>query len=202
MKAISIFLMFFIVTNSSANAQIADDVYYKAPKSSSDTGSAVNKIGVYLSLGLGRSSISSLPANVAELDVIGLIASTSVAYNSHVATFTYTGSSSFTGGLETESTYSSSYFAFLLGESLRRKNCLLTLNLGIAQSEIRFTNSMFDRKYEHYSFKGISFPIEFKAFILANEAVGVGFHIYHNIDRKYSTSFMSISIVMGNWNKF
>ena len=203
MKIFSLFILVFSLTFLNINAQSTDDIYFKTEKSNSDSSnSIVNDLGMYFSAGFGRNYISSLPVNISELDVMGFIASASFAFKSHVASLTTTRSSSFNGGLESQSTFENSYLALLFGESFRQKNCFISLSIGIAESETSFLNNLGPHNFETYNFRGISYPIELKAFILANHVIGFGIHLYHNLDRKYSTSFISASIVFGSWNLY
>jgi hypothetical protein len=180
-KGYSLFIFLLIAVN--ANAQVNDDVYFKPEKSQNNSGnSLVSKYGIYFSLGLGASQINSLSQNVSKEDDVGYILSSSFAYKSHVATVTYTGSGS-GSGLEEQSSFSNSYVAFLVGESLRQKDCFISLSVGVANSEMSYRNVIQPYQYEDYFFKGISYPIELKDFIAANRTIGFGIHMYENLNR-------------------
>ncbi len=198
-----IFILIFL-TSIGSFAQEVDGVY-STNRNSSETDSArssVRKFGFYLSNGIGFSKINSLPSEVAELDIIGIILSGSLAYKSHTASLTYTrGGSTFSGVGTRDNYFSNSYYAFLIGESLRFKYSLISFNIGIANSELKYRHVIDLYHSDSYNRMGISFPIELKLYFLAKHGIGFGLHLYRNLDKYYSTSFISASIVTGIWNK-
>ncbi len=197
------FLLMNLLTYT-VTAQHSDDVYYSPgkPLEPDTSKSSVRKFGIYFSNGFGVSGIRSLPDNVSDLTILGLIVSNTFAYKSHLATITFTaGSSTFTGATERESYFSNSYLAFLIGESLRFKYSLISLSVGVASSEMSYRNVIDMHHSDSYNNKGVSFPVELKLFILAKHGIGFGVHLYNNFDKDYSTSFISAVIVAGIWNK-
>lgn len=197
------FLLFFF-SSLGSHCKETDGVYFGVEKSvNSDTSkSSVRKFGFYFSNGLGISEINSLPSNVSKLTIVGIIFSGSVAFKSHTASLTYTaGGSTFTGIGERDNYFSNSYYAFLIGESWRLKYSLISLNVGIANSKLEYRNVIDPYHSDNYNRVGVSFPIELKLCLLAKHGIGFGLHMYRNLEKHYTTSFISASIVTGIWNK-
>ena len=204
MKGLAYTFLLIILSIPCIQAQELDGVYHNFDSSlaTDSTKSSVRKFGFYISTGIGFSGIRALPTNVAGLTIVGIIFSGSLAYKSHIASLTYTrGGSTFSGVGERDNYFSNSYCAFLLGESLRFKYSLISLNVGIANSELEYRNVIDRYHSDTYDRVGLSFPIELKLYFLAKHGIGFGVHLYRNLDKYYSTSFISASIVSGIWNK-
>jgi hypothetical protein len=185
----------------------------------------VSKFGHYFSIGMGyphdyrfggieplKYIIGTHPNSYIGSGGYALLSSYSLAYKSHLVSFT--GGYNYAGGYNSaEAGYLANYYACLVGESIRFKHLMVSLSAGIASSVVTVVDEAVYKYLVHsgvvYSNatypkeRGISFPIELKAFYLARNGIGVGIHISENIvtTPKYSPFSTCLSVVTGFWNK-
>jgi hypothetical protein len=210
LKKYSLILLFFCLTSFLLEAQdttnhpkkIFDNRYGPFHQTIKDTirKKTVSTIGVYVSFGFG-------PANDFKMDEITALISCSIAYKSHLFTFTRAGSGPILlGGRAGESFYRANYVGLLFGESVRFKYAMLSMSTGLAVAHTYVTwFPEVGNRQNNYTLDqlNISLPIELKAFLLASGGIGFGVHIATNIisPAKYSPFYFGISLVLGKWNK-
>ena len=201
MKILLVLLAMFLISFN-LDAQVTGETNLKPVNEKPEpVRGSVKKIGHYFSAGIGRGLFNNLPDKIADMTIFGFMPSYSLAYKSHVATFTRAVSTtSVTGFNEHDSHYSHVYNALLLGEAIRKKHFFGSINIGVAHSNMSFQNAIDMHNIEQYHHKGLSFPIELKLFLLTRNGIGIGLHVYENFEAKYSTSFITLSIVLGHWN--
>lgn len=179
---------------------------YYAPfhwRTKDSTQMTVSKLGHYVSAGIGGGGVKGQGG-------LSEVVSYSLAYKSHILSFTrfHAGTFDFGGG-DNLPFFWSRYYGCLIGESIRMKNFFLSLSAGVANSyvDVKYKNphptSSPSSEFLGYYTEGISYPIELKLFILARNGVGFGLHVSKNIvsPAEYSPFFWGISIVFGRWNK-
>jgi len=156
----------------------------------------VSKFGHYFSLGAGVQHDNIFGG-------FGILSSYSLAYKSHLLSVSYGG-----GGQSVRTSAGSGYggnsLSFLVGESVRFKHFMLSLSVGIASTYIWVIEPVFQKYgFLYEKDRGITLPIEFKAFYLARNGIGIGLHITENIisPTKYSPFYFGGSLVFGKWNK-
>ena len=161
----------------------------------------VSKFGHYFSVGFGSGYDNGLAG-------LSLGASYSLAYKSHIVNMSYNYGGILGQGTTLTPSYNTKSIAILIGESIRLRHLLVSFSVGISSTNMY----VYDPSYYIYSVRsgiiystagGISFPIELKAFYLARNGIGVGFHVCENIvtTPKYSPFYACLSVVTGFWNK-
>jgi hypothetical protein len=180
-------ILFFIAINLPAKISLANNP--------SDSANSVSKFGHYLSIGIGSGAGASL-------NLVGYNLGYSFTYKSHMVSFLYSyGTSSFSGSLEDEKSYTGNCYAILIGEALRRENFMASLSIGFGSSETFFRDVNNGRGYVKYDQTDSTVPIELKVFYHAYNFIGVGIDAVRNIGPEYSSTMISLSILMGIWNK-
>lgn len=158
----------------------------------------ISKVGVYLSAGSGLSG---------DYQIVGFssLYSFSVAYKSHLFTITQANSVTNNGGRDADQIQKTNYIGLLVGESVRYKHAMVSISSGVALSNVYINSNWmpFQNNYDYKKQDVFSVPIEFKAFWLANNYIGVGTHISKNIipaAAQFSPFYFGFSIVTGFWN--
>ncbi len=195
MKPILITFYFCLYFAIELDAQVFDDVYNTPPrpKVKDMTPNSVSRFGHYFSIGLG-------PGKGASVSLIGYTKSYTLALKSHLISNSTCGSS-FSGISSHEIFYSNKYNAILVGEALREKYFLFSLSIGLGYSNLTYSKPIHNQDPEIYDENNYSIPLEIRLYFLAYNGVGIGINANKNFTKKYSSSLISISIVLGIWNK-
>ena len=159
----------------------------------------ISRIGIYLSAGVGLSNDYGIVGAAVPLNC-------SFAYKSHLFTITSGNGGNYAyGGRDGGSFQQTNYVGFLYGESIRCKNSLLALSVGVALSNVYVNTYVLASmpNNANYNKQGIvSVPIEFKYFWLANNGIGFGIHVSENIisEAEFSSFYIGGCVVFGIWN--
>jgi hypothetical protein len=157
--------------------------------------SVVSKVGVYASVAIGY-------GNVATYENLSALLSCSIAYKSHLFTFTRAGYGQLVyGGSQGETTYNGSYMGLLYGQSIRFKYAMVSLSAGVAYANIIITDNI-PQKPPIVNYQGVSVPIELKVLFYARNGIGLGVHVAKNIVAPYTNSpfYLGFALVFGKWN--
>ena len=155
----------------------------------------VSKVGIYLSAGFGGGIEYGIIASDA-------LYSLTVAYKSHLLSITRGNSANWmAGGNDGESYQQTNYTGLLIGEARRSKHAMVSFSAGIAVANINCGMTPHTVYCDMQNI--VSFPIEFKAFWLAENGIGAGVHFSESIisSSGFSPFYLGISVVTGYWNK-
>jgi hypothetical protein len=203
--AIFLFLSLFKLTAQNPDSTIRvffpDNRYGPAHQIIKDSiKKTVSDVGHYISAGVGGGHAYGIGG-------LSAIFSYSIAYKSLIFTLTRAGSSVFSiGEIGRNPYYTASYFGFLMGQTVRYKHFMMSLSVGVAGANIAVTTPDPNQFYGqiNYNLKSVvSVPVEFKAFVLANNGIGFGIHFAENMvsPLQYSPFYFGFSLVTGYWNK-
>ncbi len=202
MKINLLIILFSCLYWLSADAQTtnepAEDENYK-----DTTNKTISKFGNYVSFGVGMSRDYGIGG-------VDILFSYSFAFKNHIFSYTHAGATSISFFNAPNQYYSSNYHALLAGQALRARNLLLSFSAGIAYTNMNLeytthTGAHIDPIYiTRYYQKGfLSVPVEFKAFLLTYNAIGIGLHFSYDFvpHIQFSPLYSGVCVVIGRWNK-
>ncbi len=191
-------LLINILLSFHSNAQLSSDTISAGEKSLNNilVSPWSSDWGVYISFGGGICNLRSVGA---------LCGSLSVAKQSHLASLTFMHAGNFGVAMESSDYLSYNYEGFLIGESVRRRNFLLSFSAGVSKAHwfnhYHKPGSASASEFITESKSETGVPLEAKLFLLANNLVGIGLHGGLDLVNKFHPKMINITFVLGIWNE-
>lgn len=202
MKKVLLIFLFLIIYSHTIQAQKAgkwewrDSSYNYNPPPNYP---ATYPFGIYLSTGIGITAMRDLSTWAAQL-------SCSFRYKSDLFSFSHLGFRTIElfAVPQDEDGINGNYFGFLFGKVHKERYSMCSASIGLGYSELSYAQYIrMSSSYGIYNerlYNGFSVPIELKAFVLADNVIGIGFHFSLNLTPLYCPTTFSISLVFGAWN--
>ena len=181
---VSVLAIIFLNSLKSSGQTTSDSTLYGTP----------SEFGLYVSSGMGISAINN---------TFGLSNhySFSFAYKSYLFSLTWGEGYNNVIFKDDNERYQYRFNSILIGKALRKKHFLFSASTGLSKYSFNYNNLNSTQGSNFIFYDGFCFPVEIKSYWLATKTFGFGLYYCLNYIGSYSPSTLTLSAVIGFWNK-